>query len=219
MVDQPEVKVRVWRGDAEQTLEVPTAALSGSDLDRIVLWAGARCRRRIGDERAARHRAGGRVCRVFLLWLARDALWAVARRRIVEVDGLPTPDLDAFLKAVAGRPDRASVRLRTVTWNNAPEVITLKLDRHTGRPPRSCGRPAAGTGARSSSDAPDRIGAMVSSCVRASQDELEAAVEALRDGELVAFPTETVYGLGANANNPAAVRKIFEPRAGRRRIR
>lgn len=46
--------------------------------------------------------------------------------------------------------------------------------------------------------------------IRASQAELEAAVDALRDGELVAFPTETVYGLGANASNPAAVRKVFE---------
>jgi L-threonylcarbamoyladenylate synthase len=46
--------------------------------------------------------------------------------------------------------------------------------------------------------------------VRASQADLEAAVDALRDGELVAFPTETVYGLGANASNPAAVRKVFE---------
>jgi L-threonylcarbamoyladenylate synthase len=46
--------------------------------------------------------------------------------------------------------------------------------------------------------------------VRASQSEIETAVQALRDGELVAFPTETVYGLGANAQNPAAVRKIFE---------
>ncbi|HZF16605.1 MAG TPA: L-threonylcarbamoyladenylate synthase [Steroidobacteraceae bacterium] len=46
--------------------------------------------------------------------------------------------------------------------------------------------------------------------VRASQTEIEAAVEELRAGELVAFPTETVYGLGANASNPAAVRKIFE---------
>ena len=35
-------------------------------------------------------------------------------------------------------------------------------------------------------------------------------MQALRDGDLVAFPTETVYGLGANAQNPAAVRKIFE---------
>lgn len=46
--------------------------------------------------------------------------------------------------------------------------------------------------------------------VRASQVELDAAVQALRDGDLVAFPTETVYGLGANAQNPSAVRKIFE---------
>jgi len=45
--------------------------------------------------------------------------------------------------------------------------------------------------------------------VRATQVEIETAVQSLRDGELVAFPTETVYGLGANAQNPAAVAKIF----------
>lgn len=46
------------------------------------------------------------------------------------MDGQPTPDLDTFLKAVTGRPDRASVRLKTISWNNAPEVITLRLDKH-----------------------------------------------------------------------------------------
>jgi L-threonylcarbamoyladenylate synthase len=46
--------------------------------------------------------------------------------------------------------------------------------------------------------------------VRATQTDIEEAVETLRAGDLVAFPTETVYGLGANASNPAAVRKIFE---------
>jgi len=46
--------------------------------------------------------------------------------------------------------------------------------------------------------------------VRATQTDIETAVEALRAGELVVFPTETVYGLGANAANPPAVRKIFE---------
>ena len=35
-------------------------------------------------------------------------------------------------------------------------------------------------------------------------------MQTLRAGNLVAFPTETVYGLGANAADPAAVRKIFE---------
>jgi L-threonylcarbamoyladenylate synthase len=45
---------------------------------------------------------------------------------------------------------------------------------------------------------------------RLPQDEIDQAVEALRDGDIVAFPTETVYGLGADAQNPDAVRKIFE---------
>jgi L-threonylcarbamoyladenylate synthase len=39
--------------------------------------------------------------------------------------------------------------------------------------------------------------------------DFRRAVELLRAGELVAFPTETVYGLGADAANPAAVAKIF----------
>ena len=36
------------------------------------------------------------------------------------------------------------------------------------------------------------------------------AAEIIGSGGLVAFPTETVYGLGANALNPDAVTKIFE---------
>lgn len=39
--------------------------------------------------------------------------------------------------------------------------------------------------------------------------DIARAVELLRAGELVAFPTETVYGLGADASNSAAVAKIF----------
>ncbi|MDD3355148.1 L-threonylcarbamoyladenylate synthase, partial [Zoogloea sp.] len=40
-------------------------------------------------------------------------------------------------------------------------------------------------------------------------DDIEQAVGLLRQGALVALPTETVYGLGADALNPAAVAKIF----------
>ncbi|MBK18658.1 MAG: threonylcarbamoyl-AMP synthase [Rhodospirillaceae bacterium] len=39
--------------------------------------------------------------------------------------------------------------------------------------------------------------------------QLEKAVEAIRAGKLVAFPTETVYGLGADATNADAVASIF----------
>ncbi|WP_299691415.1 L-threonylcarbamoyladenylate synthase [uncultured Tateyamaria sp.] len=39
---------------------------------------------------------------------------------------------------------------------------------------------------------------------------LETAADLLADGALVAFPTETVYGLGGDARNPQAVARIFE---------
>ncbi|MEP6679620.1 MAG: L-threonylcarbamoyladenylate synthase [Betaproteobacteria bacterium] len=45
--------------------------------------------------------------------------------------------------------------------------------------------------------------------VQASAAAVARAAGLLREGQLVAFPTETVYGLGADANNAAAVRRIF----------
>lgn len=47
-------------------------------------------------------------------------------------------------------------------------------------------------------------------CQEASADALEKAASLISAGELVAFPTETVYGLGANALDAKAVSKIFE---------
>lgn len=43
-----------------------------------------------------------------------------------------------------------------------------------------------------------------------AKEGLDDAVSLIKNGELVVFPTETVYGLGANAYNSAAVKKIFE---------
>ena len=41
------------------------------------------------------------------------------------------------------------------------------------------------------------------------QNNMELAAQLIQEGKLVAFPTETVYGLGANALDPMAVAKIF----------
>lgn len=49
--------------------------------------------------------------------------------------------------------------------------------------------------------------AILSNC---SADAIALAAAKLRAGGLVAFPTETVYGLGADATNPAAVARIYE---------
>lgn len=40
-------------------------------------------------------------------------------------------------------------------------------------------------------------------------DEVRKAADILRAGGLVAFPTETVYGLGADASNPEAMKKLY----------
>jgi L-threonylcarbamoyladenylate synthase len=47
---------------------------------------------------------------------------------------------------------------------------------------------------------------IISNC---TQDVIERAAKALKDGHLVAFPTETVYGLGADATNENAVSRIY----------
>lgn len=44
---------------------------------------------------------------------------------------------------------------------------------------------------------------------KVTEDDIKAAAMLLAHGELVAFPTETVYGLGADANNAAALAKLF----------
>lgn len=46
------------------------------------------------------------------------------------------------------------------------------------------------------------------------ENDLEAALEraasAIRDGDIVVYPTETVYGLGADALDPAALERVFD---------
>ena len=43
-----------------------------------------------------------------------------------------------------------------------------------------------------------------------TMQDIELAAMLSKQGKLVAFPTETVYGLGATAFNPEALRKVFE---------
>ena len=57
--------------------------------------------------------------------------------------------------------------------------------------------------------------------VKEMKQDREAIIRAgqiIRQGGLVALPTETVYGLGANALNPDAVKNIFLAKASRRFI-
>ncbi len=125
------VRATIWRASEELTLTIRTAALTGSDLDRVVLWAGATLQ---APHRAISAQRGIEPSGVYVAYFSYGSpasrFGLVPGRRIVEVDGQPTPDLDAFLKVVIGRADRTSLRIKTLALNGAPEMITLKLDRH-----------------------------------------------------------------------------------------
>jgi S1-C subfamily serine protease len=125
------VSATVWRGGGESRLRIKTASLTGSDIDRVVQWAGATLQ---APHRAISAQRGiapeGVYVAYFEFGSPASRFGLVPGRRIVEVDGQLTPDLDAFLRQVGGREDRSSLRIKCLTWNGAPEVITLKLDRH-----------------------------------------------------------------------------------------
>src|SRR5450631_1395430 len=130
-VQTPNVAVTVWREGAEKTLPMQTRALDGRDIDRVVIWAGATLQ---APHRAMAVQRGIAPYGVFVSFFFYGSpathYGLYAGRRITEVDGQPTADLDAFIKAVSGKSDRASLRLKTVSWNGQTDVITLKLDKH-----------------------------------------------------------------------------------------
>src|ERR1700739_258491 len=55
----------------------------------------------------------------------------------------------------------------------------------------------------------ERMGEPATPIRKADRDAIAAAARALKAGGLVAFPTETVYGLGADARNGAAVARLY----------
>jgi len=128
-VQKPQVTVTVWRDGNAEEIKIETAALDGRGIDRAVSWAGALIQ---DPHRAMAAQRGIDPHGVYVAFFSygspatRYGLWA--GRRVVEVDDTPTPNLEAFVDAVVGKEDQASVRLKTVTWNGAIEVITLKLD-------------------------------------------------------------------------------------------
>ena len=123
------VEIAVLREGEVVTLDVEPALLSGEGTTRAVLWGGALLQpahpalaSQYGIPRGgvyvSRHWFGSPSTRYGL----------EATSRIVEVDGTPVADLDAFLAAVSGKGDREAVRLETLDLDGKPDVITLKLD-------------------------------------------------------------------------------------------
>jgi S1-C subfamily serine protease len=129
--ERASLRLDLLRDGQELSLDVPAQVLPGGGTRRALLWAGALLQ--TPPEPIASQRGLPREG-IYVAWF----FWGSpahrhrleATRRILAVDGRPTPDLDAFLTAVAERPDRGAVRLQTVDLDGKPDVVTLKLDLH-----------------------------------------------------------------------------------------
>lgn len=121
--------IEILRDGKEETVTVEPAPLSGEGTTRAVMWAGALLQAapatlaaqygiKPGGVYVSRHWFGSPSTRFRL----------DATSRIVEVDGRPVADLDAFLEWVLQKRDGDPVRLDVVNLDGQPNVLTLKVD-------------------------------------------------------------------------------------------
>jgi S1-C subfamily serine protease len=124
-----EVLLTLLRDGEERTVAVPTTAVDGRGTDRVLFWAGAVLQ---APHPAIAEQGGIDPQGVYVAWFSygspANRYGLTAGRLIVAVDDREVTDLDSFLAAVAERPDRSSVRLRTVSLDGRPDVMTLELD-------------------------------------------------------------------------------------------
>jgi S1-C subfamily serine protease len=123
------VRLEVLRDGTSLALDVPTQPLSGVGTERAMIWAGALLQDSLPALASQRGLALDGVY-VARYWFGSPAnrYRLRATERILEVDGVATPNLDAFQRAVRTIPDRGSVRLKTVDLDRRVDVITLRTD-------------------------------------------------------------------------------------------
>jgi S1-C subfamily serine protease len=129
--DRESVALTVLRDGKELDVSLQTVALDGNGVDHVLTWAGLVLH---APHAEVAEQQGITPEGVYIAWMwygSPGARFGIRpTRRIVEVDGVATPDLAAFQKAVAARKDGDPVRLKMVGLDGKVQVATLKLDLH-----------------------------------------------------------------------------------------
>ena len=128
-VQHDTVTLEILHDGQVKVVDVGTVALEGLGVRRAIMWAGALLQAPYRQMSAQR---GVEPYGVYISYFAYGSpasrYGLFAGRRIIEVNGMATPNLDQFLELTANQSDASPVRVTTVTWNNSVEILTLKLD-------------------------------------------------------------------------------------------
>ncbi len=129
LLDRDTLTLTLLRDAKEISVEVDTLPVDGTGVSRVVSWAGLIAHEPHVEVEAQK---GIEAKGVYVAWLwygSPGSAYAIRpTRRIIQVDDTPTPDLDAFLDAVADMADRQAVRLTLEKLDGSQIVDTLKLD-------------------------------------------------------------------------------------------
>lgn len=111
------------------TADVETTSLNGNNIEQLFFWSGLYLH---SPHRAAQLQGNVSDSGIYVASYnygspaTRYGIYAM--RRIVEIDGQAIDTPDDFIDAVKGKQNQSSVVIKTLRFNNQPEVITLKLD-------------------------------------------------------------------------------------------
>lgn len=129
VLGKEEVSLDVVRRGEKLTLKLKTVPLIESVTERVILWCGALLQ---APPIAIAAQRGQEQCGVYVSSRFHGSPASTYNlppmARIVEVDGHPTPDVDALLRIVCKKKDGEAVRIKRLDLRGAPSMTTMKID-------------------------------------------------------------------------------------------
>ncbi|OOQ87263.1 Pro-apoptotic serine protease nma111 [Penicillium brasilianum] len=131
MYEKEILEALIVRNGQEMRIRVPTVPTEDLETDRAVVFCGAVLQK---PHHAVRQQISKLHSEVYVSARSRGSpayhYGLAPTNFITAVNGVSTPDLDAFVEQVRKIPDNTYFRLRAVTFDNVPWVVTMKKNDH-----------------------------------------------------------------------------------------
>jgi hypothetical protein len=129
--DNESLEAVIIRKREQLSIKVPTVPTTDLETSRAIIFCGAVLHR---PHHAVRQQISKIHSDVYISGRMRGSpayMYGLAPTNfITHVNGVPTPDLDAFLKESLKIPDNTYFRLKVMTFDNVPWVATMKKNEH-----------------------------------------------------------------------------------------
>ncbi|KAL4816659.1 trypsin-like cysteine/serine peptidase domain-containing protein [Aspergillus spinulosporus] len=131
MYEKEMLEALIVRNGEEMKIQVPTVSTEDLETDRAVVFCGAVLQK---PHHAVRQQISKLHSEIYVSARSRGSpayqYGLSPTNFITAVNGVPTPDLDRFVEEVKKIPDNTYFRLRAVTFDNVPWVVTMKKNDH-----------------------------------------------------------------------------------------